>query len=354
MSKKNHRTIDDKMRPTISMLVAAYNEDQNIKNKIENFLALDYPRDNKELLIGSDGSTDRTNEILETLEIENIKSFIYNYRSGKAAILNRLAKEAQGEILIFSDANTIYSKNAVLKLVRHFVNSKVGGVCGNLSLVNPNNNTGGKGEQLYWGYENNLKRLEGNIKSVLGANGAIYALRKKLYHNLPEDKVVMDDFLIPLYAVMDGYDVLYDEEACATETTSPHLKGEFERKTRIGAANFNSLPEIKSLLNPKKGFVAFALWSHKMIRWFAPFLLLAIFVSNIFLINQLFFSTILILQILFYAGASIGHLFIKKYPNLKILTYPLYFCAVNLALGIGFVKFITKSQKPAWSRIERS
>ena len=351
---RTQRERDENLRPAVSMLVAAYNEEANIGEKIDNFEQLDYPRSKIELLIGSDGSTDRTNDILTQRASANIRPFIYKTRSGKAAILNRLAKEARGEILIFSDANTIYQADAVRKLVRHFKDEKVGGVCGRLRLINPTRNTGGQGEQLYWGYENNLKKFEGRIKTVLGANGAIYALRRELYHPLPEDRVIMDDFLIPLRAVMEGYDVIYDEEAVATETTSPHLKGEFARKVRIGAANFNALTEIKTLLHPRRGFVAFALWSHKIIRWFAPFLLVLLLVANLFLLNSAFFRLTFVFQLLFYGAALLGQILDMKDRTPRFLTYPLYFTAVNLALIVGFFKFITGTQKPAWSRVERA
>ena len=349
-----NRESDEKLRPFVSIIVAAYNEESNIPDKIDNYRRIDYPTDKIEILIGSDGSTDRTNEILQNFSAGNIRSFIYNERSGKAAVLNRLVKKAGGEILVFSDANTVYRSDAILKLVRHFKDKSVGGVCGQLRLINPTSNTGGEGERLYWGYENNLKKYEGKIKTVLGANGAIYALRKELYHPLPENKVIMDDFLIPLRTVMDGYDIIYDEEAQATETTSPHLKGEFARKIRIGAANFNALSEIKSLLNPFRGFVAFALWSHKIFRWFAPFFLLCTFLCNLFLLDSLFYVYTFIFQIFFYASALVGFYLDKKGKAIKIFTYPLYFSAINLAMAIGFFKFLTGSQKPAWSRVERS
>lgn len=340
--------------PCVSILVAAYNEESHIADKIQNYKNLNYPKDKIEILFGSDGSTDKTNEILKSQADDNIRTFFYGSRSGKAATLNRLVKNAKGKILIFSDANTVYESDAISKLVRHFQDESVGGVCGQLRLINPMSKIESEGERLYWGYENNLKKHEAEVKTVLGANGAIYALRKDLFHPLPENKVIVDDFLIPLRAVIDGYDIVYDEEAIATETVSPHLKAEFSRKTRIGAGNFNTLSEIKSLLNPSRGFVAFALWSHKIFRWFAPFFLAGAFISNLFLLDSLFYVYTFTLQIFFYLSALFGLYLDKKGKAIKIFTYPLYFSAINLAMAIGFFKFLTGSQKPAWSRVERS
>ncbi len=348
------RRVNEDLRPMVSMIVSAYNEEKNLPEKIENFKALNYPADKIELVIGSDASTDTTNEILSKLKEKNIRAFLYQNRGGKSAVLNKLVKEAEGEIYIFSDANTIYNKDAILKLVRHFEDKNIGGVCGFLKLVNPNKNVGGMGEQFYWNFENILKKSEGTIKTVIGANGAIYALRKEFYRPLPEDKVVMDDFLIPLKAVELGYDVIYDGEALAEETTSPDLSGEYQRKIRIGAANFNALVEIKNLLKPWKGFVSISLWSHKIFRWFAPFLLLAMFLSNLFLAIKGSYELLFWAQSLFYGSAIAGFILAKKNVTTKIIIYPYYFCAINLALAIGFFRFLTKSQKPAWGRVERT
>ena len=350
----NKREVDTKYCPKITMLVAAYNEESNILKKIENFTHINYPKNKMELIIGSDGSNDKTNEIITDNASEQIRPILYSNRRGKAAVLNDIVQKAQGDILIFSDANTIYDKHAINKLVCYFSDKNIGGVCGRLVLLNPNSNLGGKGEQLYWNYENFLKRYEGKFKTVLGANGAIYALRKDLYQRLPEDKVIMDDFILPLKAVEQGYDVIYDAKAFAEETTSPDVKGEFQRKVRIGAANYNAIKEIKKLLNPRRGFVAFGLWSHKILRWFIPFLLIIFFVTNLFLLSHIHYIVFMCLQILFYLIALLGYFLNNSKYSLRILFYPFYFCTINLALAIGFYKFLTQSQKPAWKRVERS
>ncbi|MEK7729366.1 MAG: glycosyltransferase family 2 protein, partial [candidate division KSB1 bacterium] len=191
------------------------------------------------------------------------------------------------------------------------------------------------------------------IKTVIGANGAIYAIRRELYSNLPTNKVVMDDFLIPLKIVQRGYDVIYDKDAVVSEFTAPSLQIEFKRKVRIGAANFHGIREIWPLLNPRRGFVAFGLWSHKIIRWLVPFFLLAIFATNLALLGTPLYNVLFAVQTLFYGIAFVSWQLDRRGVQLPLLIYPYYFVTVNLALLLGFFKFLTGSQKPAWARTER-
>ncbi len=349
------RSSDPEVAPSVSMLVSAFDEEDVILTKVQNFLELDYPRERIELLVGTDGCTDATDRLLETVEAENVRHIRFRQRRGKAAVLNDLVKIARGEVLVFSDANTMYKPEAVRKLVRHFADPRIGGVCGNLQLLVPERETGSLGEAAYWSFENFLKRLEGKIRTVVGANGAIYALRKKLFEPLPTDRVIMDDFLIPLRAVAKGYDVIYDGEATAYETVAPNVRGEFRRKVRIGAANFNALREIAGLLNPRRGFVAFALWSHKILRWFIPFALVGAFVANTFLLDEPFYRVAFFVQLGFYGLALLGYVADSLWGRVpKILLLPLAFVSANLGLLVGFFRFLVGSEKPAWTRVERS
>ncbi|MBD3378161.1 glycosyltransferase [candidate division KSB1 bacterium] len=343
------------LTPTISMLVAAYNEQDVILDKIQNTLELDYPKENFELVIGSDGSDDATNDIVQMQDYPWLKFIPFENRRGKAAMLNSLVQNARGEILVFSDANTMYEPSAIKNLVQHFADPKVGGVCGRLYLNNPNHNPGGKGESLYWNYENILKSLESKIKSVLGANGAIYAMRKFLYKPLPEKILIVDDFLTPIRVIEQDYEMVFDSDARAHETTSPSLMGEFRRKSRIGASNFTTLIELRHLLNPGKGFIALAFWSHKILRWLVPFFMILIFISSFFLSFSLpLFSYLFFFQVIFYLAALAGYVLDSKMKCPRALVYPYYFTAVNLALLVGFIRFLSRKQKPAWSRVERS
>lgn len=348
------RQIDDKHLPSVSMLIAAYNEEATIEEKLKNCLAIDYPQDKLEIIIGSDGSKDRTNEIVGKYASQQIHLVVSQERQGKAAVLNKLAQLAQGKIFVFSDANSMYRRDAIARLVPHFADDQVGGVCGRLVLLNKNGQIEAGGERFYWDYENYLKYLEGKIKTVFGANGAIYAIRRELFKTLPRDKVVTDDLLIPLSIAQRGYDIVYEKEAQAYEFAAPDLKSEFKRKVRIGAGNFHGMREILPLLSPLRGFISFGLWSHKIIRWMVPFLLIVMFVSNLMLWEvPLFYNTLFTLQTLFYALAFVAWILGRFDIHVPLLIYPYYFVVVNLALLIGFFKFLTHTQKPAWSRVER-
>ncbi len=352
--KNRSKYVTTSYLPKVSIIISAYNEQKIIADKIKNCENLDYPSDRLEILLGLDGATDDTESIINANKNGLIKLLSFKKRRGKSSVLNDLVKAAQGDILVFSDANTLYDSDALTKLTRHFKNTNVGGVCGELVLNDHDAmDIGAQGEKLYWNYETKLKYLEGHVKTVLGANGAIYAIRKELYENLPEDKVIMDDFLIPLKVVEKGYRVLYDAEAVGREFTSLCVWDEFKRKIRIGAANFNALIEIKKLLNPKHGFIAFGLWSHKIIRWFIPFFAIMVFLTNIFLLGELLYNVTFLIQIGFLCMVLLGAILNNMgiYKNIFAITF--YFFLANLALLIGFYRFIVKSQKPAWNPVNR-
>ncbi len=340
--------------PTVSLLISAFNEENVIAEKIANCGKLDYPTDKIEILIGLDGSTDATESVLRENSTGTIKIHIFKDRRGKAAVLNDLVKSAKGDILVFSDANTIYDASAIKNLVRHFAEARIGGVCGRLVLEESRvRDIGSRGERYYWSYESKLKYLEGKVKTVLGANGAIYAIRKALYTYLPENKIIVDDFLIPLKVVEKGYDIVYDAEAIGKEYTSVSIWQEFKRKVRIGAANFNSLSEISTLLSPSKGFVAFGLWSHKVIRWLIPFLGIGLFASNLFLLAEPVYFILFGLQIIVLCGVVIGGILNRLGIYHNLFGYIFYLFMINLAMLIGFFRFITGTQRPAWSRVTR-
>lgn len=351
--KRRSRLLDDNYFPSVTMLIAAYNEEVAIEEKLLNCFNLSYPNGSLHFLVGSDASNDRTNEIAARYSSPRLKLIAFEERRGKAAVLNDLVALTDSEILVFSDANTIYRQDAILRLVSHFAEKKIGGVCGRLVLLNQKGQADAEGERAYWDYENYLKHLEGKIKTVIGANGAIYAIRRELYTKLPTHKVVMDDFLIPLKIVQQGYDIVYDKNAVVSEQTAPSIRLEFKRKVRIGAANFHGIREILPLLNPLRGFVAFGLWSHKIIRWFVPFFLLAIFASNLALLGTPFYNICFVLQSVFYGIAFVSWQLDRRGVQLPLLIYPYYFVTVNFALLLGFFKFLTGSQKPAWARTAR-
>lgn len=347
------RALNENNLPTVTMLISAYNEEASIAEKMENCRMLNYPIEKFEVVVGSDASNDSTEEIVRKYTDGRIKLISFSERRGKARVLNDLVGIASGKILVFSDANTLYKQDAIYRLVGHFADLRVGGVCGRLILLNKNGQMDSEGEKFYWDFENYIKFLEGKVKTVFGANGAIYAIRKELFERLPSHKAVMDDFLIPLKIVMKGFDVVYDKDAIVWENTAPSMRAEFIRKARIGAANFNGIREILPLLNPKKGFVAFGLWSHKIIRWLVPFFLILLLTSNILLIGAPFYNIFFGIQVLFYGLALVAWKAENLRKRLSFLVYPYYFVIVNGALLVGFFRFLKKSQQPAWTRVER-
>ena len=361
-NERRKREIQDDELPTVSIVVAAYNEEKVIEAKIYNMLALDYPREKFEVIIGSDGSTDRTNEIVSAYWDRGIQLINYTDRGGKTNVLNRTIPRATGDIIVLSDANTMYAKDALRKIVRYFRDPKVGCVCGELRFVSPEGKP--ESETAYWKYEVLLKFLESKLGTVLGANGAIYAIRGELFEPIPPDTVI-DDFLIGMNVKKKGYKVYYDAEAVAYEETANDVKAEFARRKRIGAGNFHALTKTLALLNPVKGFVALAYLSHKVIRWFVPFfMLLALGTNSAILFKApllqgnhigllLLYGGILDLQLLFYLLALGGHL-TRKRQSSKLLRLPYYFLSMNIALFFGFFRFITKTQKVAWKRTERT
>jgi biofilm PGA synthesis N-glycosyltransferase PgaC len=340
---------DKEPLPAVSLVISLYNEERILGAKLANLKYIEYPPDKLEILIGSDGSDDASNEILRRSDVPNLAVHIFSARRGKAAVLNDLVKAARGNIVVFSDANTMYERETVRKLVRHFADPRVGAVCGELVLLAGNASRSGIWEKSYWAYETSLKKCESNFRTLIGATGAVYAIRSALYEPLPTTKAVTDDFLIPLRIVKKGYVVTYDPSALAHEEASHTVLQEFTRRVRIGASNFNTIPEITDLLNPRSGFVSFGLWSHKILRWCVPFFLLGIFAASTVLAGtSSFYFWFFLLQLGFLVVGFLG--FLAERLNLKIRTlgYPYYFIVMNTALFVGFLKFLFRRPMPMW------
>lgn len=337
--------------PPVSLVVAAYNEEDCIAQKLKNSLALDYPRDRFEVLIGSDGSTDRTNELISACTDGRVRLSAAP-RAGKTTVLNRCVPSAKGDIVILSDANTMIDAAAVKKLVRHFRDPEIGVVCGKLKLYNPTKKD--YEESAYWTYESLIKFYEGKRGAVMGANGGLYAIRRTLFNALPPGTIV-DDFVIPLRILEQGYKVIYDAEAVAYEETTEDYGKEFGRRARIAAGNFQAMRMLPGLLSPLAGFKSFAFWSHKVLRWCAPALMALALVANLFLLGEgLFYVASLGAQAAFYALAWAGGRRVSV-PGAfkKVASIAYYFVTMNLAIAVGFWRFLRNSQRAAWDRTAR-
>lgn len=336
--------------PTVSLVVAAHDEAECIEEKLRNSLALDYPPDRLEVLIGSDGSTDGTDAIVEAHPDPRVHLRAAP-RAGKTSVLNRCIPAARGDLVVLSDANTRIEPGALKALVRHFQDPGVGAVCGRLQLYNPTRAE--YEESAYWRYESWLKAMEGKQGAVVGANGGLYAIRRDLFTSLPPSTIV-DDFVIALRLLDQGYRVLYEPQALASEETTEDYGREFGRRARIAAGNFQSLGLVPGLLSPFRGFPAFAFWSHKVLRWCAPALMLVALLANVLLLDAPFYRFTMAAQVGFYGLAVLGSLAVGPALVRRAAGIAYYFVTMNLAIAVGFWRFLRNSQAAAWERTARA
>ena len=352
---RSQSTFDKKGRlPPVTLLIAAYNEEKVIKEKIINALRLEYPENLLEIWIASDGSSDRTNDIVREFIGKNNRLHLLELpRMGKAEVINMSMAQLRTEIVVFSDANTEFSPDALKKLVMHFSDTGTGCVCGRLIYRNPGDIMSGKGESFYWRYETALKKMESKLGYIAGANGAIYAIRRELFEPLPPG-TINDDFMISMQIVKKGYKSIYEEEATAYEDVAPSVETEFRRHIRDGAGHYIAFYYLMPLLNPLLGTRAFTYWSHRILRWSAPFILIILFILNLMLVDYGFYGLIFALHAGFYVFAVFGMVTVKAKGLPFFMHVPFYFCNLNFALLLGFIKAISGKQKMTWERTERA
>ncbi len=338
--------------PTISILISVYNEEEVIVQRIENIAKQNYDFNKVEVLIGSDASTDLTNKLLD--EIRQKYSWLTFYpfpnRLGKMSVLNQLVSSASNEILVFTDANTIYKENALIKLVRRFSDNRIGGISGKLELFESRiKNFNGVEEKTYWNLENLLKAGEGNIGVLISSNGGNYAIRASLISDISIDKPVTDDIFLTLSILEKGYKFIFENESVAVEEISNSIKVEFERKVRISATNFQTLFFFRRLLYSKPLIVAYGFWSHKVLRWIFPIIALLLFTSNLIIYNLHYFYTFFFkFQILFFIVAVIGGILSLFRKRFVVFSVPFYFAVANLALLLGLIRFLRNKHSVTW------
>jgi cellulose synthase/poly-beta-1,6-N-acetylglucosamine synthase-like glycosyltransferase len=337
--------------PSVSLLVAAYNEEAEIEKRVQTALAMDYPREKLEIVIASDGSSDATADIVRSYAPRGARLLDYRQRRGKPAVLNTAFAEVHGDVVLLSDANTHIDAPALRRLVRWFRDPEVGVVCGRLILTDPL--TGRNADSLYWKYETFLKKCEGRLGGLLGANGAIYAIRRHLFAPLPPDTIV-DDFVLPLQAKLrTGCAIVYDPSAVAREETPAAIGAEFQRRSRIGAGGFQSIARLWPLLSPRHGWTAFTFLSHKVLRWLCPFLLLGMLASNACLLDRPAYRWALLGQAGFYLVSLLAGLVPARFRLLKPLRLATMFTGMNAALLVGCWRWLKGNQKAAWKRTAR-
>lgn len=332
--------------PAVSLIISAHNEQAHLPDKLTNIRAFDYPRDRLEVIFVSDGSTDGTNAILQAVEDANIRTVFLAQRGGKSNALNHAVDQAKHQILVFSDAATLFDTAAVRKLVRHFSDPRVGVVCGLLHFHASAESR--QTEGVYWTYECMLRLMEARLGATLTASGAIYALRRECYVPLPPGTLV-EDLLVPMNARRAGYRVLYDPEAVATDFAASTVAGEFTRRVRIATGSFQVLHRLAAIrLGP---MTAFALFSHKVLRWILPLLLIGVLVTSAMLWRHPFYRAILIAQGFFYVWAALGFLFRRRVQDIPYALIGYYLLAIHLAYLVGFVRYVTGRTETAWQRV---
>ena len=349
-----HTPDSGKYEPTVSIVLSVWNEEDVIKHKIKNLLSLKYPAEKIEILIASDGSTDRTNEIICQFIDPRIQLVESPQRRGKMAALNELVAKAKHEVVVFTDARQIFDGNAVKVLVRNFNDPQIGCVSGELMLSEKEGATA-RGINLYWNYEKFIRRAESQVHSMLGATGAIYAIRRELFTEIPKN-IVLDDMFVPLKIIGKGYRAILDSSAIAYDEVADSPREEHRRKARTLFGNYQIFWMFRRMFNPVKSPIAIQLFSHKFLRVMVPFFMIALFLINWHLAaGSLRYQILFDLQKLFYIMAVIGGLARhQKYGILKIVSkvcyIPYVFCLLNFSALIGFLRFIGPGQDITWEK----
>jgi cellulose synthase/poly-beta-1,6-N-acetylglucosamine synthase-like glycosyltransferase len=334
--------------PYTSVVIAAFNEEKNIGRRLDDLLKQDYPSDKMEIIIVSDGSVDKTEEIVRTFlkSTNNIHLYSLKEKKGKAIALNIGVSHANGEIIVFTDARQTFRSNLIKELVANFHDTTIGAVSGELYLASNESEGIEKSIALYWNYEKYIRKIESKTGSVVGVTGAVYAIRKRLFEPLPE-KTILDDVYIPMKIILKGYRVVFEEKAVACDNDVIDSRKEFRRKVRTLTGNYQLIfimPEIISFKNS----ILLRFISHKMARLIAPFFFITLFFSNIFLVKDGYLFS-LIVQLIFYSIAAVGSLFQVwvKQKKLRLLYFPYTFVLLSYAAIVGFINFV-RNKNDVW------
>ncbi len=337
--------------PTVTIIIAAYNEERDLAAKLENTLALDYPRELLEIIVASDCSSDGTDEIAREFAGRGVQLLRQSMRLGKTAAQNAAVEQAHGEILLFSDATSLYQPNAVRAIMPSFADATVGCVAGRLEYVDGSNSRVGRGARSYWSYETFLKRHESRVGSLIGVSGCLYAVRRSAY--VPLYHEACSDFIIATKMVEQGLRAVYEPNAVCTEQTNRQSDQELKMRVRIIAQTFTDLWRHRALLNPVRGgFYGVQLLSHKVMRYLVPFFLMGLFVSSAVLAPaSLFFRLMFAAQIACYACPALAWMLDRVGIRSRLLAFPQYFMLANLASLIGCYKFLRGQRYASWEPI---
>lgn len=353
----NQKLPQKNFTPFVSVIIAAYNEEKFIEQKIKNCLDLDYPSDKIEFIFVTDGSTDRTPDIVKSYseKFSNIQLHHNPEREGKLKAIQRVIEFTKGDILIFSDANAMYNKEAIKFLVQHFQFEKVGCVAGEKRVLSPSGKV--EAESIYWKYESFLKKLDSEIYSIVGAAGEIFAIRKELVEKIPEN-VINEDFVLTMNVAAKGFRVVYEPRAFSIETPTKSIFQEFKRRVRISTGGIQAIYLLRKLFDIRTyKFLSFQFISHRILRWtLAPLSILTLYVSNyILFINseEFFYKLSFYAQSLFFISAIIG--LINELLGLRIRIFYLIFSflLMNFAAVVSLITYPIKTGDNIWEKPER-
>jgi cellulose synthase/poly-beta-1,6-N-acetylglucosamine synthase-like glycosyltransferase len=337
--------------PSVSVIITAYNEERDLAAKLENTVALDYPRELLEIIVASDCSSDRTDEIAQEFASRGVLLYRQPQRLGKTTAQNAAVERARGEILLFSDATTMYRPDVLRAMMPNFADPTVGCVAGRLIYVDPTGSNVGRGAVSYWSYETFLKKHESRACSLIGASGCLYAVRHSAY--LPLYPEAHGDFIIATKMIQQGLRTVFEPGAVCTEETNRRIDNELKMRVRVIAQTFTDLWRHRQMLNPfRSGFYALELLSHKVMRYLVPFFLLTILsASGILASGSLFFEILFAVQVACYAGAAFTSVLDRVGVRSQLLVFPQYFVIVNLASVIAVYKLLRGERYARWEPI---
>lgn len=345
------RRVSENRKPTayprVTLVFCAHNEESVLPQKIANCCSIDYPTDLVEFCVGSDASTDGTNALLQAwAQDHRVRLTLSSDRVGKTALLNRIVPAATGEVVLFSDASTLFSPDAVRRHIAHYADPTVGCVGGDLQFLNTARSPVSGGHGAYWRYERHLRRCESSLGTLACVPGANYSMRRALWRAV--EPHFADDCNSPLNVIEQGYRVVYDPKAVAREIAAESSEGLMRRRVRMVTRDLEAILSRPSLLNPMHfPGVAWSLWSHKLLRWFGAPLLVVLPIINLFLLDRPIFQEILELQVGFYMLGLLGYLFQGRVRS-RWLSLPLYFSLSNLATLMGLANVLRRRQAATW------
>lgn len=342
--------------PSLTVIVAAYNEAYCIEEKILNTLALNYPADKINYIFVTDGSTDATPDIVA--KYPQIKGMHQSGRSGKIAAVHRAMEQVQSEVVVFTDANTMLNKDALLMMCRHYIDPKVGAIAGEKRVQIDETADATAGEGFYWKYESKLKKWDSELYSVVGAAGELFSIRTHLYTPVEPD-TILDDFMISMHIALQGYRIVYEPDAYASELASANTGEELKRKIRIAAGGVQSTIRLKSLLWPfSQPVLSFEYISHRILRWMVtPYMMVLAFILNCLIVyingwNNIY-GLMMAGQVFFYLAAILGWILEQRQLKVKFFFIPYYFCLMNYAVIAGLLRYCFTEQSVLWEKAKR-